>query len=279
MFGSILRKTSLVAALCSFAMGGGALAGSDEHYAALWSKAGPGEWVARHGLTSEQYQQEFNKFTAQGMRLVVVDGYEADGTAHYAAIWNKTNSPPWVARHGLTSAQYQAEFDKHVGDGFRLVWVNGYTINGADRYAAIWEKSPGPAWVARHGLTGAQYQAEFDKHVGAGFRLVLVSGYAVGNDARYAAIWQKDGGPAFVARHGLTGAQYQAEFDKHVAAGFHLAQVNGYRVGNQTLYAAIWDKASSPAWVARHGLTSAAYQQEFNKLTNEGFRLVDVSGY
>ena len=157
--------------------------------------------------------------------------------------------------------------------------MNGYTIGGQDRYAAIWEKSGGPAWVARHGLTGAQYQAEFNRHVADGFRLVLVSGYAAGNEARYAAIWQKDGGPAFVARHGLTAAQYQAEFDKNVADGFRLAQVNGYRVGNQTLYVAIWDKASSPAWVARHGLTSAAYQQEFNRLTSDGFRLVDVSGY
>jgi hypothetical protein len=276
----MVRIVSLVVAIMfAAAFGTGAIAGTDERFAAIWSKAGTGEWVARHGLTSDQYQQEFDKLSGQGMRLVVVDGYEADGVAHYAAIWNKTSSPPWEARHGLTSAQYQAEFDRLIGQGFRLVWVNGYSVGGQDRYAAIWEKSPGPAFVARHGLTGAQYQAEFDKHIAEGFRLVLVSGYAVGNEARYAAIWQKDGGPAFVARHGLTGAQYQAEFDKHVAEGFRLAQVNGYRVGGQTFYAAIWDKAPSPDWVARHGLTSAQYQAEFDKQTGQGLRLIDVSGY
>jgi polyglycine hydrolase-like protein len=277
---SALRTFSLALAM-TFAsvVLGDARAGTDDRYAAIWAKVGPAEWVARHGMTSDQYQQEFNKFTGQGMRLVVVDGYEADGVVHYAAIWNKASSPPWEARHGMSSAQYQAEFDKLVGQGFRLVWVNGYTAGGQDRYAAIWEKSGGPQWVARHGLTSAQYQAEFDKHVGEGFRLVLVSGYAVGNEARYAAIWQKDSGPAFVARHGLTGAQYQAEFDKHVGEGFRLALVNGYRVGNQTLYAAIWDKAPSPAWVARHGMTSDGYQQEFNTFTNQGYRLIDVSGY
>ena len=280
MISSLVRVTSLtLGILFASALSGNALAGSDDRYAAIWSKAGGGEWVARHGLTSDQYQREFNKLTGQGMRLVAVDGYEADGVAHYAAIWTKTSSPPWEARHGLTSAQYQAEFDKLVGQGYRLVWVNGYTVGGQDRYAAIWEKSGGPAFVARHGLSAAQYQAEFDKRVAEGFRLVLVTGYAVGNEARYAAIWQKDGGPAFVARHGLTAAQYQAEFDKHVAEGFRLALVNGYRVGSQTLYAAIWDKAPSPAWVARHGLTSDAYQQQFDKLTGEGYRLVDVSGY
>jgi hypothetical protein len=35
----------------------------------------------------------------------------------------------------------------------------------------------------------------------------------------------------------------------------------------------------SPAWVARHGMTSGEYQTEFNSLVSQGFRLIDVSGY
>ena len=71
-----------------------------------------------------------------------------------------------------------------------------------------------------------------------------------------------DLGPPFVARHGMTSAEYQQAFDKNVADGFRLALVNGYRVGDQTLYAAIRDKKASPAWVARHGMTSGEYQTE-----------------
>lgn len=47
------------------------------------------------------------------------------------------------------------------------------------RYAALWAKGPGPAWQARHGLTGAQYQQTFDQLVGQGYRPVDVSGYEV----------------------------------------------------------------------------------------------------
>ena len=50
----------------------------------------------------------------------------------------------WVARHGLTSAQYQSEFDKWVGQGFRLVRICGYEEGGQERYAAIWDKTPSP---------------------------------------------------------------------------------------------------------------------------------------
>ena len=101
----------------------------------------------------------------------------ANGQDRYAAIWEKSGGGAWQARHGLTSAQYQATFDKLVGEGYRLVHVSGYRVNGQDRYAAIWEKSSSPAWQARHGLTSAQYQATFDKLVSEGYRLVDVSAY------------------------------------------------------------------------------------------------------
>jgi hypothetical protein len=112
-------------------------------------------------------------------------------------------------------------------------------VNGQDRYVAIWEKSPSPGWVSRHGMTAAQYQTEFDKFLNQGYRLVHISGYAVGNDPRYAALWDKSSGPAWVARHGLTSAQYQSEFDKLVKQGYRLVHVSGYGIGNQDFYAAI----------------------------------------
>ena len=48
----------------------------------------------------------------------------------------------WQARHGLTGAQYQTEFDRLVAQGYRLIDINGYSVNGIERYAAIWEQSP-----------------------------------------------------------------------------------------------------------------------------------------
>ncbi len=180
----------------------------------------------------------------------------------------------WVARHGLMATQYQGEFDKWAGQGYRLTWVSGYSVNGASRYAAIWEKKTGPAWVARHGLTAAQYQAEFDKHAAHGYRLVLVNGYRVDGGDRYAAIWEKASGPAWVARHGMTAAQYQAEFDQRARQGYRLKHVSAY----SGRYAAIWEKASGPAWVAKHGLTAAQYQSEFDKWAGQGYRLARISG-
>ena len=236
-------------------------------------------WVARHGMTSAQYQSEFNKYVGQGYRLTDVSGYGVKGTAYYAAIWEKTGGPSWVARHGMTSSQYQSEFNKYVGQGYRLTDVSGYGVKGKTYYAAIWEKTGGPSWVARHGMTSAQYQSEFNKYVGQGYRLTKVSGYGVRGKAYYAAIWVKTGGPSWVARHGMTSAQYQSEFNKYVGQGYRLTGVSGYGVRGTIYYAAIWVKIGGPRWVARHGMTSAQYQSEFDKYVGQGYRLTEVSGY
>jgi hypothetical protein len=269
-----------IAVLAGLSWSTASQADDGSRFAAIWVKTSGPAFVARHGLTSQQYQQEFDKLTGQGFCLTDVSGYDVGGQAHYAAIWEQRNCPAFVARHGLTSQQYQQEFDKLVGqEGFRLKLVDGYGVGGQDQFAAIWEKTSGPAFVARHGLTSQQYQQEFDKLTSEGFCLTDVSGYAAGGQAHYAAIWVQGGCPAFVARHGLTSQQYQQEFDKLVGQGFRLTLVSGSKVGGQDQFAAIWQKTAGPEFVARHGLTSEAYQQEFDKLVGQGFRLKLVSGY
>jgi polyglycine hydrolase-like protein len=79
--------------------------------------------------------------TAQGYKPVVVSGYSDGAQDRYAAIFRKiANAPAWQARHGLTSAQYQANFDELVGQGYRLELVSGYSVGGQDRFAGIWTK-------------------------------------------------------------------------------------------------------------------------------------------
>jgi hypothetical protein len=44
------------------------------------------------------------------------------------------------------------------------------------------------------------------------------------------------------ARNNLTSDQYQQTFDQLTAAGFRLTWVNGYEVGGQALFAAIFEQ-------------------------------------
>lgn len=97
-------------------------------------------WVARHALNGANYQTEFDKWTKQGYSPVVVSGYVDGNQDRYAVVFEKPNSAPTlVARHGLTSAAYQAEVDKWTKQGYRPVQVTG---NNLDHYTAILKKLP-----------------------------------------------------------------------------------------------------------------------------------------
>jgi hypothetical protein len=236
-------------------------------------------WVARHGMNSAQYQAAFDQFGAQGYRLVLVDGYALGGSANFAAIWRKVGGPAWVAHHNMTAAGFQQTFDQLGAQNYRLTRVSGYAPLGAPLYAAIWEQFPSPAWIARSGLSGAQYQQAFNQLTSQGYRATWVNGFAVGADVQYAAIFEKSDGRTWQARHGMTSADYQAAFDQAAAQGYVLRHVSGYSMGGAPAFAAIWDKTPSPPWQARHNLTAAQYQQAFDAMGAQGYVLDDVSGY
>lgn len=249
-------------------------------YVAVWEKAGGAAWAARHGLTSQAYQAAFNQMTQQGYRPRLVSGYALNGTDFYAALWDKSPGPAWAARHGLTSQAYQATFDELTRQGFRPVCVSGYELGGRDFYAAIWEKSGGPAWAARHGLSSEGHQALFSQHLGPqGYRPVWIDCYAVGGQDRYASIWVKAAGPAWVARHGLREAEFDAVAKDLAAKGYHLRCARACMVGGQDRYAALWEMAPAPAPVARHGMTSESYQLLFEQLPAQGYRPAFLTGY
>ncbi len=135
-----------------------------------------------------------------------------------------------------------------------------------------------------NGLTAAEFQSKFDSYTKRGYNLVFIDGYlhrgGVANNAStktyFNAIFELDDTP-FAAFFGLSGATYQQKFNQYTKAGFRLSFIESYHQNGQIRYAPIFTKESGPAWKAMHGLTQAAYQQEFNALTKQGYRLVNRS--
>jgi len=248
-------------------------------YAALWDKSGGPRGEARHGLSSQQYQQTFDALLKQGYRPVLVRGYSIGNQPAYAAIFEQRQGPAFVARHDLSAADFQREFDRWTREGYRLVDAAGYTYGGSDHYTAIFEKSAGPAFRMVRGLSSAEYQQAFDRALAEGLRPVRVSGYALGGQDRYTAIFERRPGTAFVARHNMTPAQYQQEFNKWAGQGYRLVDLSGWKSGDTGKYAAIWEKSGGPAWQARHGMLDDRYQEAFNEMAKAGYRLREVTGF
>ncbi|KAK1138851.1 hypothetical protein N8T08_001722 [Aspergillus melleus] len=116
-------------------------AGHEARYAAVWEKGGgKTEWVSRGNLTALEYQSTWDEYVQKGYRLVHVSGYQVDGEVYYSAIFDKSASGPWVARHALDSPTFQSEFNRYKSQGYVLRTFTAYNDGNQPRFAGIWGK-------------------------------------------------------------------------------------------------------------------------------------------
>jgi CubicO group peptidase (beta-lactamase class C family) len=198
----------------------------------------------------------------------------------------KPGTIPWVARHDLTDAQYQAEYKRLVIDGgYRLADVCGYDVGGQARYGAIWEKRVGapdtPDFHSEHAIRLADYQAKFDERKAAGERPVRINGYNVGREAFFATIWEMSPGPDWAAMHVIKEGELQGEFDRFDKSGYRLVDVCGYvepSIGG-IQFTAIWERSDGRHWGWIPPSNRAEYQAKFEKARAQGYRPVRTSGF
>jgi hypothetical protein len=246
--------------------------------APAWYPPGWGE-LTRHGIPAASYQTEFDHIVTSGYRLVWIDGYEVGGNTFFNVIFRAADGVPWVARHGLTAAQYQTEFNQWTGQGYRLKHIESYLQGGAIRYAAIFIKKAGPGFLAYHGKDAAGHQQAFDCLIGQGWVPVNISVVSPGGQRTHAALYEKLDAGSFWTKNFMTPNEYQTEFDANVQAGRKLVYLNAYRHGSSTRLTAIWHQKAPAPFVASHGMTGPQFQTAFDSNLASGFLTRAIAGY
>jgi len=235
--------------------------------------------IARHGVRTTDYQFIFEHIARSGYRPVWVDGYDVNGQTYLNVIFRPADRVRWVARHGLSSRSYQAEFDKWTEEGFRLLQVDSYVEQGEIRYAAIFVKQSGPSWRAYHGRTADQHEASFQSLTRQGYRPVNISVVSVSGRIRVTALYEKKNVGSYYARTNIPVGEYQSEFNQNDRAGRQLVYLNAWTHRGRVFFSGIWNSATSGAFVARHGLTSSQYQTQWQQWTGQAYLTRFVTGY
>lgn len=235
--------------------------------------------IAKHGVAAGDYQFTVEHITKSGYRLVWVDGFEVNGQNRFNAIFRPADGTPWTARHGLTADQYQDEFELRKEQGYRPLQVESYTDGNAIRYAVIFVKQAGPAWTAYHGRTDEQHQALFNNLNAAGYRIINSSVVYVGGERSHTAFYEQKFVGSYEARAALTPGEYQAKFEENKAAGRQLVYLNAYHHAGGVRFTAIWHSAVTGAYAARHNLSGAQYQNEWELRLGLGYLTRFVTGY
>jgi hypothetical protein len=185
----------------------------------------------------------------------------------------------WRTAFGLDEADFSAMSQTLGSEGRRLIHLDAYAVAGAPRFAAIWDQRPGPATIARRGLTSDEYLTTQGEMTAKGYRLSRVSGYESSGQPLYAALWTEGSGPDLQARHGLALEDYRRAFGALTEQGYRLTWVRGYGVAGAPQFAAIFEKDDGPDFFSKHNLDSAQYQAALGDATSQGYRLRHVCGY
>ena len=106
----------------------------------LYEKTNIGSFVVKSFMTPAQYQQAFNQNKQAGRQVAYLNAYVHNGQPRFTAIWNSATNGSFKARHGLSSGQYQQQWEDNTQQGFLTRIVAGYEQDNTIRFAAVWRK-------------------------------------------------------------------------------------------------------------------------------------------
>jgi hypothetical protein len=233
--------------------------------------------VSRHSIEASCFQDVINLVVARGYRPVFVDGYDVGGNTYFNATF-RSGGPAWAARHGLDGAEYQEVLDEMVDDGFRLQQVDSYLQDGAVRYAALFEKRPGPNFAAFHGLSEVEYGSRAGELADAGFVPINVSTVELNGQTFWTGLFEQLEVTGWTVES-VPVAAYQATFDANVEAGRTPIYVHGYSANGVPNLVGIWIEFVGGATVAKHGLSGGEYEAEFEANLAAGRLTRHATGY
>jgi CubicO group peptidase (beta-lactamase class C family) len=238
------------------------------------------QFQAWHGTTLAEHEALRDQWAAQGYRFVSLSIYGAVTAPVFAAVMVQQAAPnPQHDFPVMTAAQWQQTFDAQAQQGYGPV-ILAATGTGADpRFAAVFEPQASIP-LTRHGLTLGQVPGAYNDpstiqgaNVAAradGLILSWAAYYGAPGDERYAGIWQSNSDATLWNCDGLTDspADYQARFDAETAAWVRPGFVTA---GPGNTYLSLFVANEIGPWQARHNMTPAEYQTQFDTLKADGY--------
>jgi CubicO group peptidase (beta-lactamase class C family) len=111
-------------------------------YACIWLENKPRvAWSQLRNMTRSKYQDEVNKRSANGFRVVDFESYTTSNGQRYAAIWERKPGYKWQTRTNRTARQFANLWRQYRDEGYRLVDFERYQTARGARYAGVWAEN------------------------------------------------------------------------------------------------------------------------------------------
>ncbi|OCK94387.1 uncharacterized protein K441DRAFT_611493 [Cenococcum geophilum 1.58] len=232
-------------------------------------------WQFYYGYTSADHQTKFNTLTAQGYRIISISVYGSPPT--YAAVWVQRSGPAWKAIHNANAAQYQAWFDANNAQGYVSILISATGTRNGAVYAGVMEQNGVSSWFQRCDMTGDNFKsysatAGTNQQVLRSFRE-----YGTPSDRRFCAIWHAN--PVYdpwTWWYTQSYSNYQQTVNSEMTKPYW--RISYVTVSEDQMITSMFSNADVGVWQARHGLTAAQLQAEYETQKANGLYLINLQG-
>ncbi len=231
--------------------------------------------------TGAGYNAVWSHHAALGYAPVVLSGEATSDGLRWNGVWHRDPSiVAWTSRRGLTHDAYSALWTDLAADGWRVLDLDPYVVDGAVRWNGIWVKDRvRKGWASYRGLTEAGLRDRIASQAALGRRPLKINGYRIGGATRYAVVFVADG-LAFQAELGLTSSEYGAAWSRYRQQGYRPADIAAFDGGDGLRFAGVWvQDPAVEAWTSLRNMTTSTYTAQQRDLALQGYIQVDADLY
>ena len=166
--------------------------GGREKYAGLWEPClteFPQVWV---GMSPEEFRTKHAELQGKEFSISDLTAFEFNGLVLCAGIWKKENLPTTAVQINLSAAQFKLAMKQKPMEGFRVVRLCAYTLQGAEVYSCLWTKQEGAKQEIRVALpaTGIKrVNVQMEKEM---MQPIQISVVMASNGPRYSIVYEEN---------------------------------------------------------------------------------------
>ncbi|CAH1386987.1 hypothetical protein [Candidatus Nitrotoga sp. M5] len=182
----------------------------NERFVAIWRKTG-GKWAYHTELSVSQMKSKWEKYFAQGLRIVSADFDDNE----VVAAW-RSGSGGERYRTEMSWSEFVQLDNEQVAKGRRLVVFKKHSGN---KFIAVWRPGKGPQWV-HAGISKSELNALRKQYALDGLAIRLLHSYG----GKYYVVW-RPGNPDQIFAQGLSLEKLKQLDAQYFADGYRLVSL------------------------------------------------------
>lgn len=164
--------------------------GDTSRFAVVLERGVQTQWLEKHLLTPQEFQDQFEAYLGQGFRPVSVAVSPVGEQPRVSAIWQKRGEAGWHLSTGVSPSAFSDLAAEYRDRTLHAASVSGIEVAGQTEYVVLWEAGPAET-EASLAVDPARFREEAAARDKKGFVPRSVQAFRANGRARLAVVWEK----------------------------------------------------------------------------------------